>query len=1256
MCFTAALLPTCRISVIAVPLTLQSLRRSTVVQPFETSRRISFVCQSSNRVKLATAPQADCSLIVAREGFKAQASLPYSIPNLDRRANVPADISWPVPSNTPPSSYPTLGTASGHSSSSVAAEPSQSTSQAQYPSVPFPIPLNSTTGTPGPTASSLSSNPSTLSSSFTPGYSSSIILPVINSTSTLPPPSSNGPANTASTPISSALSLSPSPSNSPTNTTSTSTGKSDPVASNSVVVITVTPSVGPPIVVTTTVIPPISSPAQNPTSVGTSGASQPYSSGSGLSNMPTPTPQPSQAPAAGNESQVLFPALSAVDVTIDGKTYHLPQSDERPVEIMLQDGSLAQLLATQVVMRGQTLPIPSDLSKPITVGGQTIQAQPGQSTTPDTSSPDGSDNGGGGLFGFLGKVGGAAGSVAKDIGNAASGAASFASGAAGGAGVAAASLSGTFSGAANSANGVVSSLNGIQQSFPADGLSKSGMEVFNKAQNAGRSSANWMQSLGTMLQGFDSLKPEVQQKVRSNMADYSKPGGQLAQAASALKALEDFPWEQEAPRTEAPKTDLPSATATPKASESARASQSATTQNSKAETTASTKTSSTSSSSSSAIPNATGKPLEYSIITKVGTPKDVFERFVHELDNGVGHSIYTPYSQIYKTLLNQTEAEDLKAKYDFLVVVYNDASVTDQADVGEKELFHAIPRRRNASLNPTAYSRKSLEKTNPLGQPRLFARDIVQHPNAPYWKKMISSPWKAPPLPPTSDDPPYAADDSGGRGTTIYVLDDGFDLSQPNLAADGRLVEHFIVPNAAAFTNEYMENVRRFGRPEAYMVPEQIRGVLGHGTKMATIAGGKLDGISPNANLYLVKIMGQWNAGTSSTAQEKPGRIQPAALRVAFDEVRRHVEARRSVDPNTKSVINMSWGVQLLINDQTKKPFGAGAEIEALFPDFQGWCESLKIPMVLAAGNDPTRYLHEQVPQKFGTPDNGIITIGGVEPDGTYYENTTPKHAGDAGSMSAYAPARDVRVPSDGIDYHTGTSQAAAITSGMIAYLFAAPGVGMITHPDIPKPDEHMKKFVVGHAWSRVSLDRRGGVLDLNVIYNLARGDTQHQDNPCAIQWGDNPVKRAESVSACSSSRSATSSVRMATSSISTRSSSIVTLSSMSNSSMILTTSSFSMAMTSSTTPSSSAPLSSPSTSSSSQSPSPLAPNPPSPSPAPPPSTPAPMPAQSRSRNPQFVNTDAPNPGLGAQPSPTSYSSYKTLNCSPQQLARGGCS
>jgi hypothetical protein len=56
---------------------------------------------------------------------------------------------------------------------------------------------------------------------------------------------------------------------------------------------------------------------------------------------------------------------------------------------------------------------------------------------------------------------------------------------------------------------------------------------------------------------------------------------------------------------------------------------------------------------------------------------------------------------------------------------------------------------------------------------------LPEDAGAPYWKKMIASPFRQPPLQPTANDPPYLADDSGGRGTTIYVLDDGFDRSQP---------------------------------------------------------------------------------------------------------------------------------------------------------------------------------------------------------------------------------------------------------------------------------------------------------------------------------------------------------------------------------------------------------------------------------------------------------------------------------------------
>jgi hypothetical protein len=490
--------------------------------------------------------------------------------------------------------------------------------------------------------------------------------------------------------------------------------------------------------------------------------------------MTSATPRPSQPAAAGNESQVPFAALSAVDVTIDGQAYHLPQPSEPPVQIMLLDGSLAQLLAGSIVLRGQTLPIPDGLSsvQHISVGGQSIQAQPGQSTQQDPATPDGDHGGAGGLFGFLGNIGKSASSAATGMSNAASGAISFASGAADTGGATATKLAGAFSGAANSANGVVASLNGVQKSFPTGGLSRAGMETFTKAQNLGRSSANRMQSMGNMLQGFDSLPTDIQQQVRTNMADFAKPGGQLQLASEAMNALSDFPWE-----TEAPKTDMPSPTATPKASESARATQSATTPTSKAATSAS--------SSGSATPTAIKASSTYYIITKAGTSENLFKEFVQELDHGVGKLTFGQYRQTYKTMLNETQAQSLKAKHDFLLVVYTDTSSTsstDQADVGEKEMFHAIPQRREAQLDSQevkAHLNESKRRKTMLSLPKLRPRTMLKDANAPYWKKMISNPWKQPPLYPTADDRPYSADDSGGRGTTVYILDDGFDLSQP---------------------------------------------------------------------------------------------------------------------------------------------------------------------------------------------------------------------------------------------------------------------------------------------------------------------------------------------------------------------------------------------------------------------------------------------------------------------------------------------
>jgi hypothetical protein len=121
----------------------------------------------------------------------------------------------------------------------------------------------------------------------------------------------------------------------------------------------------------------------------------------------------------------------------------------------------------------------------------------------------------------------------------------------------------------------------------------------------------------------------------------------------------------------------------------------------------------------------------------------------------------------------------------------------------------------------------------------------------------------------------------------------------------------------------------------------------------------------------------------------------------------------------------------LILTDKTKgidlRIGGAGLALESLFPEFIAWCDKLKLPLVLAAGNDEAMSMHDQVPHKFGTPDNMIITVGGVERDGTLYKGTTPVEPGQAGSMSVYAPARDIVVPSPGNGVHTGTSQAAAI-------------------------------------------------------------------------------------------------------------------------------------------------------------------------------------------------------------------------------------
>ena len=88
----------------------------------------------------------------------------------------------------------------------------------------------------------------------------------------------------------------------------------------------------------------------------------------------------SQLPRTSTPAAAI-PADSSVEVVIDNVAYHLPSPDEGAVEVMLLDGSIAQLMANQVMIGSQSVTIPSDLSSSTELPGG-ITARPGEATKP----------------------------------------------------------------------------------------------------------------------------------------------------------------------------------------------------------------------------------------------------------------------------------------------------------------------------------------------------------------------------------------------------------------------------------------------------------------------------------------------------------------------------------------------------------------------------------------------------------------------------------------------------------------------------------------------------------------------------------------------------------------------------------------------------------------------------------------------------------------------------------------------------------
>jgi hypothetical protein len=126
---------------------------------------------------------------------------------------------------------------------------------------------------------------------------------------------------------------------------------------------------------------------------------------------------------------------------------------------------------------------------------------------------------------------------------------------------------------------------------------------------------------------------------------------------------------------------------------------------------------------------------------------------------------------MYLANINASIAETLKEEHKFIATVH--LPVMDTEDELGQEEFRATNRSQQIdTLHDGLLSKKQIRQAS-KSSPRAI---LGPNPNAPWWKKMLSAPPRtiaeANGMP--RNDPDYREDGTGGRGTTIYVLNDGF--------------------------------------------------------------------------------------------------------------------------------------------------------------------------------------------------------------------------------------------------------------------------------------------------------------------------------------------------------------------------------------------------------------------------------------------------------------------------------------------------
>ncbi|KAH9226203.1 hypothetical protein K456DRAFT_58925 [Colletotrichum gloeosporioides 23] len=807
---------------------------------------------------------------------------------------------------------------------------------------------------------------------------------------------------------------------------------------------------------------------------------------------------------------------SPVVVKVEGTEYYPPTEHEDPIEIFLKDGSTAVLAYKTLKIGDKSISIPDKAPEnPQTIDG----VQFAERSFGSSSGGEGGAAGGAAaasfdvMKGIFAGLSSSAGTLAVSMSGFGAKAVRVALNSPGG------PLSGTNFGEAielrdlsqdaiNLADQASKFQNQLEtarvnQGNQADLFRPINSQVFSAYPKA-RATTNLLKSAAQMLQNLPNLPADVQGVVTQKFGELFIKGvasaGFMVEVYNIYAILNNIDWDNVvAPVAEG---QTPSSTTRPVAVSSTSATTAAASTSGVAVTVPGDNGKGRG--KGHLIPIPTGPSSLRLISCKFGAVSpNVFKQFTKWLDGDQGDSSgaddIIPTEQAwpsYLTNLTVVQEEAIKS-------IPWVRSVTENhcCDPTENESESIMRRRSEGELPIVSDTGKSSAE---LGK-----RDVGVRLKSPSHLNILSG----------DVDKDYRYDPTLGQGTTIFIVDSGYNTGHQELAKGPRNVEAWYVGNDIVLKgNRYYKADQLVpDDTEDYHHDGPVR--RGHGSGVACAAGGRSLGVASNANLYLVKYKG--------AARQVSGRVSSigatrASLKAALDHINVKILERRL---QGKSVVNFSFGL-----DPKTAGLEGFAEYQADFDSCQKVMEMNGVVFVMAAGNSASMgsRLGDHLPQLLGTKENHLITVGGVNADGTLWFNSEPEgksetgngqgtNAGAVGSVTVYAQSSGVTVcngdPGDkaGTISQDGTSFASPAVAGLVAYFLGHPHYSQYfihnpsTSSDYRSVGIRMKNFLQVYAsfQRRPSNELRSPNLasdhpkpeHVRVVYNLINGD-KHDVGP----------------------------------------------------------------------------------------------------------------------------------------------------------------